>query len=365
MKNQSIIELSQGWAAEDAKRVSRFSDGELAAAAELILGTGGDQSRRADRLRQFATTSGSASVLTADVAAREMQQLYQHTPRIMRNVVRVRKGIPSYNEIEAIRFDGAESTLPVIREAGEYGQITLAQSQTDTYKVLKYGARFEITEEALMADPVRVFETLPTRMLRGAIRTEEAFLTSLFFSSTGPSTSFFAQQSGAAPSTLPLTIENLRTAVGQMAAYQDSSSDPIVAMPKFLMVPPALMIKGMELLNSINLNHVVDGSGSGPGTALAHGSRNVLADLNIELLVNPWIPAIVTSGTKGATSWALFTDPSNIPAGEFGTLAGYDVPQVKPLHGDAEDRDVLSWRVKHVFGGTTIDKRAGWASVGQ
>jgi hypothetical protein len=150
-----------------------------------------------------------------------------------------------------------------------------------------------------------------------------------------------------------------------MAAYQDSSSDPIVAMPKYLMVPPALMIKAMELLNSINLNHVVDGSGSGTGTALAHGSRNVLADLNIELLVNPWIPAIVTSGTKGATSWALFTDPANIPAGEFGTLAGYDVPQVKPLHGDAEDRDVLSWRVKHVFGGTTIDKRAGWASVGQ
>lgn len=363
MKN-SILELAQGWKVEDSRRNSQFSEAELSAAAELILGTGGDPMRRAERLRQFATTTGSAAVLTADVAARELQQLYQHAPRVMRNVVRVRRGIPNYNSVEAIRFDGAESTLPIVRESGEYGQITISQAQTDTYKVLKYGALFQATEEALYNDPVRVFETLPTRMLRGALRTEEAFLTSLFFGSSGPSSTFFTQQTGGAPSNLPLTIENLRTAVGQMAAYTDADGDPVVAMPKFLMVPPALMIKGMELLSSINLNHTVDGSGAGTGTALAHGSRNVLADLEIKLLVNPWIPAIVSSGTKGSTSWALFTDPTNVPAGEFGTLIGYDSPQVLALRPD-ETRDVLSWRCKTVFGGVTVDKRAAWASAGQ
>ncbi len=365
-----LLELAQGWAAEDARRQSQFSEAELAAAADLLFGNGGDPRRRAERIRQcFATTTGSAALLTADVTARELQALYTHTPRVMENIVRVRRGIPTFGPVEAIRFDGLETTLPIVREGAEYGQISLEQSQTDTYKVIKYGALFQATEEALANDPVRVFETMPMRMARALIRTLEAFLSSLYFGADGPVDAFFdAQPSGV--SSLPLSVENLRTAVGQMLAYTDPDGDPIVAQPKYLMVPPALQLLAMEILNSINLVYPVDTSGSGSGTPERMGTRNVLADLNIQLLVNPWIPSLVTSGTKGATSWALFTDPANIPAGEFGTLAGYDFPQVTvPDRGSSNaawiQSDVLTWKVKSVFGGTTIDHRAGWASVGQ
>lgn len=197
-------------------------------------------------------------------------------------------------------------------------------------------------------------------MLRGALRTEEAFLTSIFFESTGPKSAFFTQQTGGAPSTLPLSLTNIKTAYSQMMAYTDSEGDPIVSQPAYLMCGPATAIEAMTILNSIQVNHTVPAPDTGSGTAEPHGSTNVLKGM-LTLLINPWIP-IISSSAKN--SWALFTDPSIVPAGEFGTLAGYDVPQVKPLHGDAEDRDVLSWRVKMVMGSTTIDKRAVWGSTG-
>ncbi len=368
MRNEpTIIDLSQGWALEDSRRSRCHSEAELTATSNVLWGDCGDPARRADRIRQFATTTGSASVLIADVAARQMQTLYRHSSSVMKSVVRTRKNIPNYNSVEATRFEGAESTLPLVKENGEYPQITVSQEQTERYFVGKHGALFEATEESITNDPVGVFNTLPERMVRGALRSEEAFMTSLFFDAGGPIDAFYsAQPSG--PSSLPLTIDNLATAVGQMLGYTDTEGDPIISMPKFLMVGPGLMIKAMQLLNSISLNHVVDGSGSGPGVAESHGTKNVLSDLGIKLLVNPWIPVLSTSGTIGSTCWSLFTDPANIPAGEFGTLVGYDAPQVSAP--DARDikriqTDVLTWKVKHVFGGTRLDPRAVWGSFGQ
>lgn len=368
-KDVSIIELAQGWAHEDARRAPAHSEAELAAVNDLLYGDGyGDPKRRPERIRQFATSTGSAAVLTADVTARTMQPLYTHAPRVMRNVVRVRKDVPDFKAVEAIRFDGAETTLPAVLEKGEYGQITISQSQSDTYRVVKHGALFEVTEEAIANDPVGVFATLPERMARGAVRTEEAFLTSMFFDSGGPIDAFYSTQTGGAPATLPLTITNLKTAVGQMLSYADSDGDPIMAMPRYLMVGPGLMIEAMTILNSISLNHVVPAPDDGDGSAVPYGQKNVLADLGIQLLVNPWIASLVTSGTIASTCWSLFTDPANIPAGEFGTLAGYETPQVTVPTGMDTKRiqtDVFTWKCKHVFGGTTIDKRAVWGSFGQ
>lgn len=366
--DNNILELAAGWSQADSRRAPRHSEAELTAVHNLLWGNSGDPARRAERIREFATTTGSAAVLVADVAAREMQALYQHTPRVMRQVLRVRTGIPSYNEVQAIRFDGAEGALPVVLEGAEYGQITISQAQSDTYRVAKFGALFEVSEEAIVNDPIAVFSSLPQRMVRGAIRTEEAFATSLFVDSGGWIDSFYTTQSGGAPSTLPLTVDNLKTAVGQMLSYTDSEGDPIVAMPKYLMVGPGLMIQAMSILNSISLNHTIDGSGSGAGTAVAQGQLNPLSQLGITLVVNPWFPVLATSGTIGSTMWGLFTDPNNLPAGEIGTLVGYDSPQISVPEESSTKRvqtDLMTWRIKTVLGGTRIDKRAVWGSFGQ
>lgn len=367
-KEHTILDLAQGWAHEDSRRAPAHSEAELAAVHDLIHGTTGDPKIRSRRILEFATTTGSAAVLTADVAARELQAMYTHTAMVMHKVLRIRRHIPNYNTVEVVRFDGGESCLPAVEEGGEYGNTALLQAQSDTYRVRKYGELFDISEEALLNDPIGVFQTLPQRFVRAVFRTVEAFNTSLFFDAGGPIDAFFTAQTGGAPATLPLTITNLKTAVGQMLSYADGDGEPIVAMPKYLMVGPGLMIEAMTILNSISLNHVVDGTGSGDGLPTPQGAKNVLADLGIELLVNPWIAAQVTSGTIASTCWALFTDPQNIPAGEFGTLIGYDYPKVEmPDERDikARQRDVLSYKVKHVFGGTRIDKRAVWGSFGQ
>lgn len=359
-----ILEMARRMDADKARNQSQFSPAQIEAGERLLHGQG-----TAAQIYEFATTSSQLPMLVQTIASIEVQSMYLHHRRVMREVLRTRRNVPNFNQVQAVRLDGAEGVLPAIREGGDYNSITLEQAQTDTYNITKYGGLFPITWESIKNDPGGAFEYLPARMLRGVIRTEEAVPTSWFFDSDGPIDAYFdVQPSGV--SSLPLSVENLRTAVGEMSDYTDSDGDPVSVTPRFLMVPPSLKLLAMEILNSVNLNHPVDTSGSGSGTPERMGTRNVLADLNIQLLVNPWITSIVTSGTKGKTTWALFSDPAELPAGEIGTLEGFDAPQVYAPDQSSSNptwtqNDTLVWKVKHCFGGCTLDHRAGWASVGQ
>ena len=108
-------------------------------------------------------------------------------------------------------------------------------------------------------------------------------------------------------------------------------------------------------------------------------TTNVIAQYGLQLIINPWIPIIVTTGTFGQTTWALFSDPAEIAAAEFGLLAGHESPELfmkasnqarvgggvaGPMDGDFET-DNIFYKVRHVLGGVTLSGRAGYASDGQ
>lgn len=359
MQNPTISELSAAWIAEDNMRTSRFSETDLAAASELILGTGnGDKSKRAERLRSFMTGTSASAELFGDVAQRSVQALYQHAAPGLKQICRIRENLPNWNEVKSHRIDGLEAILPIHEEGADYTQRTITEDDTG-YRLHSHGAHYFASEELLRGDIINGLATIPERMVKSALRTEQAFICSLLVDADGPIDSVFTQQGSV--SNLPLTITNLETAVGAMLSYSDADGLPVVADPKYLIVPPQLKIKAMQILNSIQIAPPSDGT-------IDRGTKNVLADFGIELIIEPFIPKFATSGTKGATSWFLAADPANIPLVEFGTLAGSSVPQITTMGAGSElhfNRDIFAWKVRHIFGGTIIDRRGGWASVGQ
>jgi hypothetical protein len=152
-----------------------------------------------------------------------------------------------------------------------------------------------------------------------------------------------------------------------MMKYKDSKDNrPIVARPAFLVVGPALLPAASAILRSVN----VQNNNTSPANL---PTVSPLGDFSLTLIVNPWIPQVVTSGSIADTMWGIFTNPSNIPVGELGFLRGFRAPVVMTqipdsaggaMMGQFAD-DSFHWKSALVMGGTRMDARAAYVSNGQ
>ncbi|GAF98587.1 unnamed protein product, partial [marine sediment metagenome] len=195
------------------------------------------------------------------------------------------------------------------------------------YAVKKYGRQFDISWEAIINDDLGALRDTPMRFAKAARRAEEFYLTSLFWELAGPIDAYFAAAGGAgAVATVPLTIGNLETGVAAMAAYTDVGGSPIMNKPKYLMIGPALEFTARQILTSANKMWLQGATALAALPDVAHPMTNVIAQYGLQLLINPWIPIICTD--HGTTTWALFSDPSDIPAAEVGKLRGHESPEL-------------------------------------
>jgi len=323
-----------------------------------------------------ALTTSDFPLLFGDVLDRQLLAAYREAPTVMPQIAKPAR-LRDMRTVYRFKVSDGDNRLSEVEEQGEYKGSDRDESKWE-YAPKKYGRRFPISWETLLNDDLNALTDTPRRFGVAARRTEEYFLTSLFFDSNGPKDAYFAGNGGAAAvASLALNIENLETGIQAMDDYVDDNDEPIDNTAKFLMVPPALRLTAMNIMKSMNKMYII--AGDTDVSAYAMPTANILAELDMVILVNRYIPRIVTSGTKGQTCWALFSDPNLLPACEFGKLAGHEEPEIfmktsnqtkvsggpsGPMEGSFEN-DTVQYKVRHVFGGTTLDGRAGWASDGQ
>lgn len=325
-------------------------------------------------LKEAMTSADFGSMFTTALD-RELLPKFTNAPRVMGRVFR-ESPLNDFRSVERFRGEGGQALLPVIAPAGPYLTDKLDVTPF-TYKLAKFGKQVAITAETIINDDLGFFDRLPADLANSAVLTEEFEQTKLFFGASGPLAGVFAGQGGqAAVSILPLTATNLKVALGQMLEYLTPvNGNPLAIRPAYLMVPPALEMTAFEILRSVTF---MPGGNDATGTRFA--TYNAFQNLNIQVLTNPWMTILGTGGgppTYGQTSWALFTAPSTIAAGEWGFLRGYREPQIllkenvrllrgglDPFGGDY-DNDVRSMKVRHFGGGTALEGRAVWGSKGQ
>jgi len=205
------------------------------------------------------------------------------------------------------------------------------------------------------------------------VNTLEYYILTLFWTAAGPTSASFGNT--ALTETNPLTIANLETAIGEMAAYTDpTSAEPIMNRPAFLVVGPALELTARQILTSTLKMWLADSEDVTPPAP--YPTTNVVAQYGLTLIVNPWLPIVDT--TSGTTTWALFSNPSQIAAAEMSFLKGHENPElyqkasdqirvgggaVSPFEGDFAT-DNIYYKVRHVFGGTVLDTEGSWGSTG-
>ena len=274
---------------------------------------------------------------------------------------------------------GLQSSLSQVPELGEYKAGKLIDGKV-ACSVLKYGRVFPLSWEVLINDDLGAFSDVADRLANAALRSEYRAAANLFVDSSGPKSTLFSS-SGVTnidgvsiinKGTSALTATSLFDTTTLMANQLDIDGEPVMIDGFQLVVPPAKQRAALEAVSPAALIAVGLSSTS---VKERQTSMNVTAQLNINIVVNPYLPLIDT--TTGATAWYLFANLSNGAAIQLNFLQGHESPEivmkasnkvavgggpVSPMEGDFS-QDSMQWRVRHIFGGAVIDNRMAYAQA--
>lgn len=340
------------------------------AEAATIFGRALKGNRRDMLTLQEAMSTSDFPYLLGAVFGRELMATYQQLPKIW-PMFAGRTTVNDFRAKTLVDLLGGRQRLPQVPQGTPY-PATSASETTYSLTVAKYGERVPLLWEMIINDDLDALRDLPNRMAQGAADTEDYLATALFVISTGPNTGFFkagnnnTQVTGAGTA---LSVDSLTTGLAAVGQRKDSEGRPIAVRAYKLMVPPALAPTANNIVNATKIR-VTQGSNEVE-------VNNWLAG-KVQVVENPWIPIIDTSGTVN-TRWYLLPDPgSDRPAGVLGFLRGHENPDIRvkadtgsrigggaiaPEEGSF-DIDDIQYRIRHVTGGTTVDPIATYAAQG-
>ena len=350
-------------------------DMKLTETINLLNNSNGLPAHKWEYLLREAITTSDFPYLFGDVLDRQVLAQYKATPATWKKYVRTSTVPRLYPQVGGYRFaiTGGDQRLDQIAEKGEYPASSRDETRYSLY-VYKYGRQFDISWETMINDDIGALKDTPMRFAKAAQRTEQYAVINQFADDDGTHAAGNLYDKVTANqingSVALLTIANLEAGLERMAEWLDAGGSPIMNRAKYLVVPPALEMTARQILTS-STKMWIDQAGGGAATP--YPTNNVVAQMGLELIVEPWLP--VCDATNGDTAWYLFADPNDIAALEAGYLRGHERPEVcmkasdkvtvgggslNPMSGDFATDNVF-YRVRHCFGICELDWRATYA----
>jgi len=339
---------------------------QLAEVERLVSGQGYKPHEREYLLREALTTS-SFPYLFGDVLDRALLATYNAVPPVWMPIVK-QSTLKDFRTAYRFAITDGDQTLPRVYEKGEY----LASNRLEerfSISLGKYGRQFDISWEAIINDDLNALQDTPARMSTAVSRTEHRLVTGLFAGDVGTHTAnanLF--EVGVNAVATAFSFASLRTGLQHFATLTDDNGEPILARPKYLYLPPALELLGMQVLSSTNVQWLADADDVTPPAE--YGTANILRNFGLTIIVDPYLPILDT--TSDEEGWYLFCPPSEITSLEVAKLAGHERPEIcmkasdkvavgggsliSPMEGDFATDNII-YRVRHVFGGAAMDWR--------
>lgn len=316
-----------------------------------------------------AMSTSDFPILFADTLDRKMLGYYKEMDPVYQAFI-ADDTVNDFRSVKRFAQDGLEGVLPEVDELDEYPEGALEESK-DEYSVHKRGRRVAISWESWINDDFNNFLRIPERLARAARRTEQRIATELYVSGKGPHTSLYkAGFKNIVTKNPELSINGLQTAMQVLAEQKDNDNEPIVQEAIILVVPPALEVTALNIINGL----VIDLNEFGGSENTRLRAQNWMQN-RVRVVVDPYIP-IIASEENGSTSWFLFSDPNiGRPAAVLGKLRGYEepslfekVPTARRVGGGGEvaesfENDDRQWRVRHVRGGARLTSTGGAKST--
>lgn len=336
----------------------------LAEAANLVADMVQSGSKLAVWKFQEAMTTSDFPIFFGDILDRQILASYAEAPYTYSQWAKVSE-VSDFRPVKRRWYDGGDGALLPVDEMGEYKEVKRSEGEL-SFSVKKFGARFDVSWEAIVDDDMGMITDQPARFGKAARRTEEREATKLLITD-----GFFSTSNDNLMTGLDLTVQNLQKAIEKFSSKTDSEGEPIMVGPAILMVPPALEVVANNILNAVEFM-----SWDGGQESFQMKTNNWLKN-KLKLVVNQYLPII--DKTNGSKAWYLLADPSAARgAFEFSFLRGHRNPEVfmkspnavavggaaaGALNGDF-DHDAVGYKVRHVMGGTTIDAKCALKAIG-
>jgi hypothetical protein len=260
-------------------------------------------------------------LLMGDVLDRSLLQRFAAVPQVWRQYIGVGAPLRDFRTIRMLETTGGNDVYDAISDLEGLTYTTIAEGQHTMAPAL-YGKAMRLSWRLMQNDDLDAFSIIPRALAQGGARTINQAATDILFDSTGPDASIFTTGKGNRLASNPaLSITSLGAAVAALMGFTDSTGEPINVEGVRLVVGPGLYVTAQNILKQVAVRTTIAGGVSGGEIE----TTNWLAQ-GITLVVDPYIPAIVTGG-NAATTWLVTADPNVArPAAQVRFLQGFEQP---------------------------------------
>jgi hypothetical protein len=320
---------------------------------ESSLGFHSDQRDGTRRASESADTSTWAFIL-GDAITRRMVKEYNRG-----DLQKWRKAVSSIVPVLDFRTQridrlGGYGVLPTVAQGAPYQPLTTPGNEEASYALGKKGGTEDLTMETIANDDMRLVVQIPQKLGRAAARSIYRDVLDIIIANatcTYDSTALFAA-GHANTAALTLSQANLSAIRKKMRTQQafGDAYDDLEVTPKFLWVPPSLEELAFELCTSAVAVGVNAGTAAGANIS------------NLPNLHQGLEPVVVDYWEQTSSSaWFVQADPADVPTIEVGYFSGRQEPELfvqdSETVGSKFDRDAITWKIRFIYGLTTLDHR--------
>ena len=265
-------------------------------------------------------------------------------------------GVNDFRTQHRVRW-GGYSNLPAVAQRAPYTALTSPTDEEATYLATKRGGTEDMTRESILNDDVSWLSRIPIRMARAAAQTIHEFCYDSIKPASNPTiydgvVLYHATNPTVLPhantATAALASDGVALAAARLRMRRQRMKDnlkPIGLRARYLVVPPDLEQIAYGLVT--------------PAFNLANQVPTFLQKLGV-------MPIVVDYWTD-VTDWALIADPSDINGFEIGFIGGQQDPMTfvsdLPNAGSLFTNDVITFKIRHEYGGAVLDYRAFDGSI--
>jgi hypothetical protein len=308
-------------------------------------------------LQEADVTTASFSFLLGTSMNKRLLKDYQAWPSEWQKFSTI-TAIKDFKQQDRVRL-GNFGSLSTVAEDAAYTTLTVTDVRA-IYTPTKRGNLVQITRETIVNDDLYAIRQIPQKLAVAAAYTLAEFVYGLLAPSgaviydanklfdtvnhlnTGVTVvNLPTPNSGAA-----LSSAALQAAIIKMRKQANIAGKIIGLKPRFLLVPPDLEFVAMTLLKSAGLP---GGNNNDINPMMGYAEPIVVPQLNL------------LNGVASTTVWMAVADPRVIDTLEVGFVGGQQNPvlliQDMPLYGLNFTQDVITYKVRHEYGGAVVDYR--------
>lgn len=244
---------------------------------------------------------------------------------------------------------GGYGDLPTVLESGNYTALDSPTDEEATYAPTKKGGTEDITLEMIANDDVGAVRRIPQKLGRSAKRTLCNFV--MNFLRNGFSTAIydgvflFHAGSHGNLGTTAFGYGSLST--GYQAIMKQAEKNVTGGR---LGIPPKYVVFPIDLQTTVL--QTIGADKTTEGTTILSNYPNFMQNK-----LTPIMDVLATD----ATDWFLLTDPADVETIEVGFFSGEEMPslflQDMPNVGSMFTNDKLTYKIRHIYGGSVVDYR--------